>query len=205
MAPDGRAVMVLSGCGGAAKLVSFTLLFQDGATRSASSISNGATFGFSLCGNPSAFPSPAPSAANSQTFAGARANGVWQLYVLDHAKQDEGSLAGWELSITAGAPTTTLQPPPSTLPPTTTDNRPFEPYNITYVFDATSVTPTTTFTNALTTAINTIQSIVVRGLADVGAVDDLQITIKIAAVDGPGGVLGFAGPSALRTCEFETV
>ena len=57
------------------------------------------------------FPAPAPAFSGAtalSTFAGASANGVWSLWVVDDASGDSGAISGgWCLTITAVAPTTT--------------------------------------------------------------------------------------------------
>lgn len=42
-------------------------------------------------------------------------------------------------------------------------------------------------------------SVIIRGdVADTGGVDDLRITAQLQQMDGPGGLLAFAGPTAVR-------
>lgn len=46
------------------------------------------------------------------------------------------------------------------------------------------------------------EQIIVGDLPDVGLIDDLFITANIVAIDGPGGILGAAGPTGLRGGSF---
>jgi hypothetical protein len=48
------------------------------------------------------------------------------------------------------------------------------------------------------TAVGRWEQAVLSELPDAGEIDDLQITVIGAGVDGPGGVLAFAGPRAFR-------
>ncbi|MBI4664408.1 MAG: flagellin [Verrucomicrobia bacterium] len=52
--------------------------------------------------------------------------------------------------------------------------------------------------NAFYSAANRWQSIIMKDLVNVGAVDDLEITVTAANIDGPSGTLAQAGPGAIR-------
>lgn len=53
--------------------------------------------------------------------------------------------------------------------------------------------------NAFITAADYLSTIIVGDLPNVGAIDDIRITAELTAIDGPGGTLGSAGPTILRS------
>ena len=122
VAPSGENLVVLSDIGDPNQLATannITLTFDDAA---ANSVSPGAvpsgTFKptNTFAGATDTWPAPAPAASNQTTLAGSftglsTANGNWQLFVVDDATGDLGTMAGgWSLTITtevAAASTTT--------------------------------------------------------------------------------------------------
>ncbi len=65
---------------------------------------------------------------------------------------------------------------------------------------------TATLQDALTDAADFISSIIVGDVSDVffrgEIIDDLSITAKLTEIDGEGGILGQAGPTAIRTSNY---
>ncbi len=55
------------------------------------------------------------------------------------------------------------------------------------------------FIGAFEEAADRWERIITKGLPPVGEVDDLHIEARVVPIDGPGGILGQAGPTALRT------
>src|ERR1041385_168626 len=105
VAPGGQKCMLMSNCGGANAMTGVTVTFDDAAPVSLPAFGQivaGAykptTFG---SGNNFDAPAPAgPYTASLANFSNAAPNGVWSLYVTDHGPGDQGSLAGWSLTIT---------------------------------------------------------------------------------------------------------
>lgn len=118
VAPSGANLVVLSEVGdpSLAFTANATLTFDDAAAGSvpAGNVPTGA-YRPTNPGGADAFPAPAPSPSAQTTLAGAftgiNPNGTWQLFVVDDATGDVGSMAGgWSLVITtevAAAATTT--------------------------------------------------------------------------------------------------
>jgi hypothetical protein len=63
---------------------------------------------------PGSFPDPAPAglyaSPSLSVFNGSNPNGTWQLYVIDDAAGDVGSITGWSLDISATTPVDTTPP-----------------------------------------------------------------------------------------------
>ncbi|GAA1980087.1 hypothetical protein GCM10009777_11900 [Microbacterium pumilum] len=119
VAPSGQNLVVLSDIGDPATLAlasNATLTFDDAAAAGvpAGNVPTG-TYRPTNGGAAESFPAPAPAPSAQTTLAGAftgiNPNGVWQLFIVDDATGDVGSMAGgWSLVITtevAAAATTT--------------------------------------------------------------------------------------------------
>lgn len=119
VAPTGESLILLSDAGDPSTLTILngaTLTFADGAPAVPQTgvIATG-TYRPTNTGGDDVFPAPASTPSTTTTFAGAfsgiGANGTWNLYVVDDATGDIGSIAGgWSLTLTTtatAAPTTT--------------------------------------------------------------------------------------------------
>ena len=65
------------------------------------------------------FPAPAPAPSgnvNLSVFDGLSANGTWNLYLVDDAAADMGSITSWSLAITTSGGPPPPPPPPATSP-----------------------------------------------------------------------------------------
>ena len=116
--PGGQKFIILSDVIGGTDAVNITWTLDDAAAALVPSTGTPAsgTFRPTNYSTGDLFPAPAPAApyqnpatAGAATFAsvfgGATANGNWNLYVVDDASADTGSVAGgWELTITTNAP-----------------------------------------------------------------------------------------------------
>lgn len=67
-------------------------------------------------------------------------------------------------------------------------------FNIEFTFSGNSK-----FMSAFEKAADRWETIITKGLPDVGTVDDLHIEASIIPIDGPGGILGQAAPTELRS------
>jgi LPXTG-motif cell wall-anchored protein len=120
VAPSGQNLVVLSDIGDPTTLAftnNATLTFDDAA---AGAVPTGnvptGTYRPTNSGTAEAFPAPAPAPSAQTTltgaFTGINPNGTWQLFIVDDATGDVGSMAGgWSLVITTEAtavPTTTV-------------------------------------------------------------------------------------------------
>ncbi|HWS57978.1 MAG TPA: Ig-like domain-containing protein, partial [Actinotalea sp.] len=121
VAPTGANLVVLSDAGvpgPGAFATNATFTFSDSATSSIHPGNNpSGSYRPTNNGGGDAFPAPAPAPSAQTTLAGAfnglNPNGTWQLFIVDDAAGDAGSLAGgWSLTVTtavaAAASTTTL-------------------------------------------------------------------------------------------------
>lgn len=107
VAPSGENLVVLSDAGdGSTTASNATLIFDDAAAGSIPTgpVSTG-TYRPTNSGGSDAFPSPAPAPSSATTLAGAftgiNPNGSWQLFIVDDASADTGSIAsGWSLVVT---------------------------------------------------------------------------------------------------------
>ena len=115
--PTGARVLLMSAAGGGNRITNVNLTFSDQATaflpRNAT-VQSGSYRPTAYHANP-AFPAPAPTGpygTNLSAFAGLSPNGTWQLYILDDAAQDQGTIAGgWTLTLSAWVST-----PPTSIP-----------------------------------------------------------------------------------------
>ena len=130
--PEGQKTILMADTGGSSRLVGVNLTFDDAASGTVpdtGQISSGTyqpTLGIqnSSCIFPASFPGLAPpgpyGSPSLSVFDGTNPNGSWQLYVIDDAIGDVGSISGWSLDITADTPA-------DTTPPTVTDTSPLQP------------------------------------------------------------------------------
>jgi hypothetical protein len=108
-APDGRRALVMSDVGDDITVTNIDLTLDDEAATHLPQISfDSGVFqptDFSLAGGPpDPFDTPAPTPDGSvalSTFDGANPNGTWQLWVMDDATGQVGSIRAWALRITA--------------------------------------------------------------------------------------------------------
>ncbi len=109
--PNGRAVMLMSDCGGDFPLNGSSLTFDDGATNPLpdSTLVASGTYrptGYEPLSD--LFPTPAPSGpydTNLAVFNGIDPNGPWSLYIMDDADKDSGVLSGgWALTLSTLEP-----------------------------------------------------------------------------------------------------
>jgi subtilisin-like proprotein convertase family protein len=120
--PGGQTVLLVSDVGAATTIGGVTVVLEDGAPALPPPIVSGTFRPTNLndsntLGTSDEFPAPAPAPPYGTAlavFAGTDPNGIWQLFVRDDARVDEGSLAGgWCLTITtdaAGGGTTSCTP-----------------------------------------------------------------------------------------------
>jgi subtilisin-like proprotein convertase family protein len=132
VAPNGNNLTVLSDVGDPGSLrtaTNATFTFSDGAASSilgaTTSVVPSGTYLPTGPNGPDSFPAPAPAQSSATTFAGAftgiNPNGSWQLFVVDDATGDTGSIAGgWSLTITTAATATTTSATTTTTSATTT-------------------------------------------------------------------------------------
>lgn len=119
--PGGQKVMLLSDAGGGTDVTNITLTFEDGAPAASLTALTSGTFSPTNSGTTDPFPAPAPAAPYGtalSAFNGVNPNGVWQLFIVDDAAGDLGTLSGgWSLKFTA-APLCASQPCTLNCPPT---------------------------------------------------------------------------------------
>jgi subtilisin-like proprotein convertase family protein len=113
--PQGQQVILLSDAGGGTDMVNVNLTFDDAAPTPVPATIVSGTFRPTNIGGGDIFPGApagAPAAALA-TFAGTDPNGAWQLFIVDDAGIDQGSMTGgWSLSIEAEFPVCVPPPPP---------------------------------------------------------------------------------------------
>lgn len=107
--PNGKAVRLMSDCGGSDDVAGLTLTFRDGAAALADSTTLSAgTFAPSEYDNETdEFPGPAPAQGGSfvydttlSVFEGTSGNGTWSLYVFDDEAPGSGIIAGgWSITL----------------------------------------------------------------------------------------------------------
>jgi hypothetical protein len=114
--PLGQTTELYNEAGGSTSVSGLTITFDDAAATTLPSPLVSGTFkpsqtsDSSGCGtNPAvAFPAPAPSSGYGgalSAFNGTNPNGAWNLYVIDNANEDGGSISGgWSLDISAVPP-----------------------------------------------------------------------------------------------------
>ncbi len=110
--PGGQSVIFMSDAGGGNDIVNVNLTFSDFATQSlpeTGQIVSGVYLPTNY-GSGDTFPPPAPPppyGAAFNVFGGTNPNGVWNLYIVDDAAGDSGSVAGgWQLTICIPEPAT---------------------------------------------------------------------------------------------------
>jgi subtilisin-like proprotein convertase family protein len=121
--PAGQNVMLMSDAGGGTDALDATLVFDDDAATSITTIT-ALTSGTFQPGNDNLtsdnFPAsaPAPSGGSSlSVFTGTNPNGVWSLYAVDDATGDIGAISGgWCLHIQEAASPSITCPPNDTVP-----------------------------------------------------------------------------------------
>ena len=119
---------------------------------------------------------------NLSDFQGMAPNGTWTLIIDDRASQDGGSLNSWSISIKSDS-----------TPDTT---RPFE-VKVNFIGGLTQ-SQMDIFSDAAARWSEVITGNLQSVNTDIGVVDDVVIDAEGKALDGPGGVLGQAGPTQLR-------
>jgi subtilisin-like proprotein convertase family protein len=123
VAPNGAALLVMDGVGGAAAQSSVTVTVTDSAPSALPNNVALATGSYKPAGyfTNDAFPDPGPgttyehpgptggtTATFASTFGGIDANGTWKLFVRDFEAQDAGAISGgWSLNVTTAAVTGT--------------------------------------------------------------------------------------------------
>ncbi|WP_139826424.1 DUF4347 domain-containing protein [Derxia lacustris] len=103
--PDGRGVILMSDISG--RPSNTTLTFSDAAASLLTSSTTSGSFRPNNNGiSADSFPGVSGSwGASLATFQGGNGNGSWGLYVVDDTGGDIGTLAGWSLTVSAGART----------------------------------------------------------------------------------------------------
>jgi hypothetical protein len=132
VAPNGDAFYLISDCNGGNDWVSTNYTISDAGAANfqntaldasgtyrptnigASDVMTGAT------PTTGANPATAGTATFASVFGGDDPNGTWNLYVRDDASGDGGSIGGWSITITAGAPPTCGAPTSLVATPTST-------------------------------------------------------------------------------------
>ena len=108
VAPTGQSLVLMSDVGGSLDLVNVNLLLDDAATAALpdnTAIASGSYRPTNYDNfQPDNYPAPAPAgpytATQLATFNGQNPNGSWQLFIVDDAAGDVGSLGGWCLNFT---------------------------------------------------------------------------------------------------------
>jgi subtilisin-like proprotein convertase family protein len=110
VSPTGQNLVLMSGTGGNDAVVEVDLTFSDRAVDALPSeaLTTG-TFRPTVLNRFEDWPDPAPApsdATSLATFNGSSANGAWNLYLIDLAGGDAGSISGWclELSVDVQGP-----------------------------------------------------------------------------------------------------
>lgn len=102
--PGGQKVMLMSDVGGGTDVNNVTLTFDDSGPAVGTTIVSG-TFRPTNSGTTDTFPAPAPAGpygAFLSAFNGVDPNGTWQLFIVDDAAGDVGTLSGgWSLKLEA--------------------------------------------------------------------------------------------------------
>jgi len=116
VAPNGHKMVLMSDVGGTNAVTNLNLVFDDTATNSlpdTAAITSG-TYKPTDFETGDAFPSPAPTGANTgrflSVFNGISPNGVWSLYLVDDNGANAGSISGgWSISVLSSPDTIGLQ------------------------------------------------------------------------------------------------
>jgi subtilisin-like proprotein convertase family protein len=101
--PQGRTVVLLSDAGGGTGVSLIDLTFGDGFPTPIFGLFSGTFSPLNVDAGPDFWPAPAPSGpwgSRLADLAGQSPVGVWSLYVVDDAGQDQGSFSGWSITIT---------------------------------------------------------------------------------------------------------
>jgi extracellular elastinolytic metalloproteinase len=110
--PQGQNLKILSDAGGSTDVVNANVTFDDSAAGLVPDSGPLATGSYRPsdyeAGDTFPAPAPAPSGATTlATFNGTDPNGTWNLFVVDDAGGDTGSITGWCLEIVTAGPTPT--------------------------------------------------------------------------------------------------
>ena len=169
LGPDGREVLLVGGEGGREDNFRETM-FDDDAAEAVTDAS-------------APFRGVFRPEGRLADFAGTSPNGIWKLRIRDQANFDGGTLNSWSLMIESDA-----QP-----------ELPERPFRIHVRFMG-GLTPSQEA--IFQEAADRWSEVIVGNLpafdTDIGRVDDLVIDALGIAIDGPGGILGQAGPTRVR-------
>ncbi len=106
--PAGQRVMLMSDVGGGTDAVNATLTFDDAAAAGIGAAVVSGTFKPTNSGATDSFPAPVPAGVNGaalSAFNNVNPNGAWNLFVVDDANLDSGSInGGWSLTVTTADP-----------------------------------------------------------------------------------------------------
>jgi subtilisin-like proprotein convertase family protein len=118
VSPTGESTLLMTDSGGLIPVSGIDLTFDDAASGVLPDDNDQLTSGTYLpsrgpttwgCFAPEPFPADAPAGpynSSLEVFNGTNPNGTWELYVIDDASGDAGSLTGWSLDISTTLPTT---------------------------------------------------------------------------------------------------
>ena len=111
VAPDLTSAVIMSDAGGATDALNLTITLDDQAAAplpNSDALASGSYRPANHGNTDDTFPAPAPTpgpVSTLATFDGTRANGVWQLYVVDDEDLDTGQFGGgWTLQLEVGPP-----------------------------------------------------------------------------------------------------
>lgn len=125
--PAGQRIILMSDVGGGTDIVNVNLTFDDTAPAIGATVVSG-TFRPTNSGTGDVFPAPAPGTPHGATlsvFNGTNPNGTWNLFVVDDAGGDVGTIAGgWSLSFQTADPVCCNQPCSLSCPAVTQGNDP---------------------------------------------------------------------------------
>ena len=203
--PGGQNAIVMSDAGGGAPGISNVNLTLDDQAASALPDATAPTSGSYQPANyagmgTESWPAPAPAPgglSNLSVFNGTNPNGVWNLYVVDDAPDDAGTIAGWNLVITTGPP-----PPPPPPPPRRRRRRHHlllllhhhhhhhHHHHTTTTATATTTTTATTTATATTTTAEPTPATLSRAERDRAAAGNGQSTNPRAALPSRDGAQG---------------
>lgn len=119
--PTGANVILMSDAGGTPDVANINITFADGApympdgTTQVTALTSTTYSPTNIAGS-DAFPAPAPTASTggplNTLFGGLDPNGTWNLFIVDDASTNTGTLTGWSLEFTTTnvAPTVTTTP-----------------------------------------------------------------------------------------------
>ena len=117
VAPGGQKMIVMSDVGGSTGIVAIDLSLDDAAptllpdsgqlatgSYRPSNVGAGDAFAAPAPGGPYGEPAPAGAATLASVFGAGDPNGTWNLYVVDDAGGDSGTIAGWCLELPVSMP-----------------------------------------------------------------------------------------------------